>query len=151
MTYIGPFKDVIYPNVDREPRIARYRIALIPQAAGARAIVHLLRSAAVDSQVHIPDAAFDTVLNRIVGMQLPGVRLDRIQFVVQTDEELVAYPIRFNALDLAPRNGFRSRGSKDHAVHIRSHDIVGGSVSFYVDRDEGKPVSARLEKVLRQI
>ncbi|AUT75805.1 hypothetical protein C2L64_46705 [Paraburkholderia hospita] len=148
MTYIGPFKDVIYPNANQEPHIARYRIALIPQAAGARAIVHLLRSAAVDSQMHISEAAFDTVLNRIVGTQLAGVRLDRIQFVVQTGDELVTYPIRFNALDLAPRSASRSRGSKDHAVHIRSHDVVGGAVAFYVDQDGGKPASAIVERLL---
>jgi hypothetical protein len=151
MTYIGPFNDAIYPDAKRAPHIARYRIALISHGHGARAVVHLLRSAAAESMTHIPEAAFDTLLNRIVGAQLLGVRLDRIQFVVQTDDELVAYPIRFNALDLVPGNTPRSRGSKDHAIHVRSQDIVGGSISFYVDRDEGKPVSARLEKVLREI
>ena len=151
MVYKGPYTDIIYPSSTREPRVARYRVVLSTNTTGVRAIVHLLRSAIGQSPEQIPDTALDVLLNRIIVIELSGIRLDCIRFVVQTGDDFIGYPIRFNALDVAPRSTSLSRGSKDHAVHFRSQDIVGGSVSFYVDREDGKPVAARLSKMLRQV
>ncbi|MFM0632923.1 hypothetical protein [Paraburkholderia xenovorans] len=150
MVYKGPYADIIYPSSTREPRVARYRLVLSTHTTGVRAIVHLLRSATDQSQEQIPDTALDVLLNRIIGMQLIGIRLDCIRFVVQKGNDFIAYPIRFNALDIAPRSADRSRGTKDHPVHIRSQDVFGGSVPFYIDRDEGKPAAAKIAKMLRQ-
>ncbi|MFP3557472.1 hypothetical protein SB861_43300 [Paraburkholderia sp. SIMBA_049] len=43
----------------------------------------------------------------------------------------------------------RPTGTTDEPIHIRSHDIVGGVVAFYVDQDEGNPASAIVERLLR--
>jgi hypothetical protein len=151
MVYEGPYTDIIYPSSTREPRVARYRVVLSTHPNGIRAIVHLLHSATGQSQEQIPETELDVLLNRIIGMQLSGIRLDCIRFVVQKGDDFIAYPIRFNALDVAPRSASRSRGTKDHPVHIRSQDVFGGSVPFYIDRDEGKPAAAKIAKMLRKV
>jgi hypothetical protein len=127
MVYKGPFKDIIFPAASREPRIARYRIVLAENSTAVRAIVHLL--AGEPSQPQQPEfaAVLDVVLNRIIAEDLAGIRLDRIQLVVQTGPDLLAYPIRFNALEFRQPGKIvkRAGGDKDEPVHIRSHDVTG--------------------------
>ncbi|CAB3810082.1 hypothetical protein LMG28614_07193 [Paraburkholderia ultramafica] len=151
MVYKGSFKDIIYPAASREPRVARYRIVLAGHSNSVRAIVHLVHGE--PSQPQQPDlaAVLDVVLGRIVREDLIGVRLDRIQLVVQTGPDFLTYPIRFNALEFRqPKRGVTQSGrNKDEPVHIRSHDVTGGSVAFYVDHNGAKPVAAKLATMLQ--
>jgi hypothetical protein len=151
MVYKGPFKDIIFPAATREPRIARYRIVLSEHSTAVRAIVHLL--AGEPSQPQQPELAtlLDVVLNRIIAEDLVGIRLDRIQLVVQTGADFLAYPIRFNAVDFRQPGKMvkRTDGHKDEPVHIRSHDVTGGSVAVYLDREGAKSVSTKVAGMLR--
>ncbi|CAE6970058.1 hypothetical protein [Paraburkholderia domus] len=151
MVYISPFKDIIYPAATREPRVARYRIVLAGTPTAVRAIVHLLHGEPSQPQQPDLDVELDVVLNRIVNEQLVGIPLDCIQLVVQAGLDLLAYPIRYNALEFRHpgRTVKRSGGTRDEPVHIRSHDVTGGSVAFYVDRDGAKPVAAKIARILR--
>ncbi|TDN58983.1 hypothetical protein [Paraburkholderia sp. BL10I2N1] len=151
MVYKGSFKDIIDPAASREPRFARYRIVLAGNSSSVRAVVHLIHGE--PSQPQQPDltAVLDVVLNRIVDDDLGGIRLDRIQLVVQTGPDFLVYPIRFNALEFRqPERGVPQSGrNRDEPFHIRSHDITGGSVAFYVDHDSAKPVAAKVAALLR--
>lgn len=151
MVYKGPFKDIIFATASREPRIARYRIVLAESSTAVRAIVHLIDGEPPQPQQPELAVVLDVVLNRIVAEELTGVRLDRIQLVVQTGPDLRTYPIRFNALEFRQPGKFVKRAgeSKDEPVHIRSHDITGGSVAFYVDHEGAKHVSAKVAAMLR--
>ena len=94
--------------------------------------------------------ALDVVLNRIIEAELVGVRHNCVRLVVQADAQMTEYPIAFNALDVA-RPGESERRpptTADQAIHIRSLEVVGGSVAFYVDREGGKPVSASVAGML---
>jgi hypothetical protein len=42
----------------------------------------------------------------------------------------------------------RPATTTDQPIHIRSLDVVGGSVAFYVDREGGKPVTAGVAGML---
>jgi hypothetical protein len=150
MVYKGPFKDIIFPAAS-EPRIARYRIVLAENSTAVRAIVHLLADEPSQPQQPELAAVLDVVLNRIIAEDLAGIRLDRIQFVVQTGPDFLAYPIRFNALEFRQPGKIvkRAGGDKDEPVHIRSHDVIGGSVAVYLDRESAKRVSAKVAGMLR--
>ena len=131
MVYKGPFKDIIFPAASREPRIACYRIVLAENATAVRAIVHLIDGE--PSQPQQPERAkvLDVVLNRIITEDLAGIRLDRIQVVVQIGPDFLAYPIRFNAVEFRQPGKIvkRAGGHKDEPVHILSHDVTGGFVA----------------------
>ncbi|WP_429563590.1 hypothetical protein [Paraburkholderia sp. MM6662-R1] len=116
-----------------------------------RAIVHLVANAPTQPQSTDIDTELDVVLNRIIDAELVGVRHDCLRLVVQVDAQMTEYPIIFNALDLArPGNPEKRRApTADQPIHIRSLDVVGGSVAFYVDREGGKPVSAGIAGMLR--
>jgi hypothetical protein len=60
------------------------------------------------------------------------------------------YPIVYNALDVVRPGNVTKRlaTTTDQPIHIRSLDVVGGSVAFYVDREGGKPVSAGVAAML---
>jgi hypothetical protein len=120
MIYKGPFKDNIVADEPSQPQCTDLPTAL------------------------------DVVLNRIVESELTGVRHDCMRLVVQSDETLIGYPIGFNALEVKrPRDAMsRQPRTSDEPIHIRSHDVVGGAVAFYVDQDEGKPASAIVERLL---
>ncbi len=151
MVYKGSFKDIIFPAASREPRIARYRIVLAENATAVRAIVHLL--AGEPTQPQQPELAtlLDVVLNRIIVEELAGIRLDRVQLVVQTGLEFLAYPIRFNALEFGQpgKTVRRTGGHKDEPVYVRSHDVTGGSVAVYLDREGAKSVSTKVAGMLK--
>ena len=151
MIYKGPFKDIIYPAQSREPHVARYRIVLAKNPKLVRAIVHLVADEPSQPQRIDLLTALDVVLNRIVNTELTGIRHDCMRLVVQSQKALTDYPIGFNALEVKrPRDAMkRPTGTTDEPIHIRSHDIVGGVVAFYVDQDEGKPASAIVERLLR--
>lgn len=151
MIYKSAFKDIIYPAQNREPRVTRYRIVLMKNSRLVRAIVHLVADEPTQPQSTEIDTALDVVLNRIIEAELVGVRHDCVRLVVQADAQMTEYPITFNALDVA-RPGDSERlppPTADQAIHIRSLDVVGGSVAFYVDREGGKPVSASVAGMLR--
>jgi hypothetical protein len=101
---------------------------------------------------HSPlESALDLLLDRIVERELKGIRLDRITLVVQTGPELLQYPINFNAVEFQKRgNPVSVTGTgKKKATHIRSHDVVGGSVAFFVDRDGVREVDESIAQILR--
>lgn len=151
MVYKGPFKEIIFPDVNREPCAARYRVVLIESGKAVRAIVHLIEGE--PAQPHQPEATtlLDLVVAKIVAGDFHGVRLDRIKVVVQRGSRLISYALGFNALEIQPLGGTgMPRGrSKGEPLYIRSHQITGGSVAFYVDVDSKKPASARLAALLR--
>jgi hypothetical protein len=151
MVYKGPFKEIIFPNVNCEPCAARYRVVLTESGKAVRAIVHLIEGE--PTQPHQPEATtlLDLIVARIVAADFHGVRLDRIKVVVQRGSRLISYALGFNALDVRPSGdtGMPRVRSKDEPLHIRSHQIAGGSVAFYVDVDSKKPASARLAALLR--
>ena len=151
MIYTGSFKDIIYPSASREPQVARYRIVLAKNPRLVRAIVHLVADEPSQPQRIDLLTALDVVLNRIVNTELTGIRHDCMRLVVQSQETLTDYPIGFNTLEVKrPRDAAkRPTGTTDEPIHIRSHDIVGGVVAFYVDQDEGRPASAIVERLLR--
>ncbi|BDC45425.1 hypothetical protein [Paraburkholderia terrae] len=151
MIYTGSFKDIIYPSTSREPQVARYRILLARHRRAVRAIVHLIHEEPIQPAQPNLVTALDVVLNRIVSEELVGVRLDRIQFVVESGTDVVEYPIKYNALEYAHprRTGKSPVGSKDEAIHIRSRDVIGGSVAVYADQHEAQPVAPGIVKILR--
>ena len=151
MIYKSAFKDIIYPALNREPRATQYRIVLVKNARLVRAIVHLMADAPAQPQSTDLGTALDVILNRIIDAELVGVRHDCVRLVVQADAQMTEYPITFNALDVARPGDLAKRlaPSADQPVHIRSLDVVGGSVAFYVDREGGKPVSAGIAEMLR--
>ncbi|CAN7793387.1 hypothetical protein LJR267_009393 [Paraburkholderia hospita] len=150
MIYKGPFKDIIYPAQSREPSVARYRIVLAKNPKLVRAFVHLVTGEPSQPRRTDLPTALDVVLNRIVESELTGVRHDCMRLVVQSDERLIDYPIGFNALEVKRPRDVMSRPPRtsDEPIHIRSHDVVGGAVAFYVDQDGGKPASAIVERLL---
>lgn len=149
MIYRSPFRDIIYPATNREPRVARYRIVLTKNARLVRAIVHLMVEEP-GQPLPTDSTALDVILNRIIGVELAGVRHDCIRLAVQAAGQMTDYPIVYNALDVARPGNVRKlqATTTDQPIHIRSLDVVGGSVAFYVDREAGKPVSAGVAGML---
>ncbi|MGF6875142.1 hypothetical protein OKW35_004614 [Paraburkholderia sp. MM5477-R1] len=144
MIYKSALKDIIYPGQNREPRVTRYRIALTKNSRLVRAIVHLIANEPTRPQRTEFLNALDVILNKIIGVELTGVRHDCIRLVVQADTQMIDYPITYNALEFRRRRDLVNQPATtaDQPIHIRSFDIVGGAVAFYVDREGGKPVSA---------
>ncbi|MBC8750457.1 MULTISPECIES: hypothetical protein [Paraburkholderia] len=151
MIYKSAFKDIIYPAQNREPRATRYRIVLTKNSKLVRAIVHLVANEPTQPHSTELDTALDVILNRIIDAELIGVRHDCVRLVVQADAQLTEYPVTFNALDVARPGSVAGRPAttSDQPMHIRSLDVVGGSVAFYVDRQGGKPVSPSVAGMLR--
>ncbi|TCG01085.1 hypothetical protein BZM26_10065 [Paraburkholderia strydomiana] len=151
MIYKSAFKDIIYPAQNREPRVTQYRIVLMKNSRLVRAIVHLVAKQPPQPQPTELDTALDVILNRIIGAELIGVRHDCVRLIVQADAQFTEYPVTFNALDVARPGNVASRPAttSDQPIHIRSLDVVGGSVAFYVDREGGKPVSPGVAGMLR--
>ncbi|AJZ56999.1 hypothetical protein OI25_7256 [Paraburkholderia fungorum] len=149
MIYRSPFRDIIYPAGTREPRVTRYRIVLAKNARLVRAIVHLMVEEPEQPQP-TDSTALDVILNRIIEAELAGVRHDCIRLVVQAAGQMTDYPIVYNALDVVRPGNVTKRlaTTTDQPIHIRSLDVVGGSVAFYVDREGGKPVSAGVAAML---
>lgn len=116
-----------------------------------RAIVHLVADEPAQPESTDLPTAIDVILNRIIAGELTGVRHDCIRLVVQTGEQLTDYPITYNALELKGHAGRapRSPGTSDQPIHIRSIDVVGGAVAFYVDHEGGKPASDVVARLLR--
>ncbi|WOD14293.1 hypothetical protein [Paraburkholderia kirstenboschensis] len=135
MIYKSAFRDIIYPAQNREPRATRYRIVLAKKTSRlVRAIVHLVADEPAQPESTDLPAAIDVILNRIIDGELRGVRHDCIRVVVQTGAQLTDYPITYNALELKGSGGRapRTPGTTDQPIHIRSIDVVGGSVAFYM-------------------
>jgi hypothetical protein len=151
MIYKGAFRDIIYPALNREPRAARYRIVLAKTSRLVRAIVHLVADEPTQPESTDLPTAIDVILNRIIEGELTGARHDCIRLVVQTGAQLTDYPITYNALESKGRGGRAPRppGTSDQPIHIRSIDVVGGSVASYVDHDGGKPASGVVVSMLR--
>lgn len=149
MIYTSPFRDIIYPATNREPRVTRYRIVLVKNARLVRAIVQLMVEEPEQPQP-TDSTALDVILNRIIEAELAGVRHDCIRLVVQSAGQMTEYPIVYNALDVVRPGNVTKRPATttDQPIHIRSLDVVGGSVAFYVDREGGKPVSAGVAGML---
>ena len=152
MVYKGSFKDIIYPAPSREPRVARYRIIVFGEsvAESDRAIVHLIQGV-TSSDDSGQKQSLDLLINRIVSQELEGIRLDRIQLVVQSGRRFIEYPLDFDAVDYHRQgNPVRMSGfGKSSAIHINLHDVTGGSVALFVDRAGARSASAALEQALR--
>jgi hypothetical protein len=151
MIYKSAFKDIIYPAQNREPRVTRYRIVLAKNSRLVRAIVHLVADKPAQPQRIDLLTSLDVIVNRIIEVELMGVRHDCIRLVVQSDTQMTDYPINYNALEFWRRRSPADQPSTtaDQPLHIRSLDVVGGSVAFYVDREGGKPLSAGIAEMLR--
>nr|WP_132459574.1 hypothetical protein [Paraburkholderia sp. BL8N3] len=95
--------------------------------------------------------SLDLLINRIVSQELEGIRLDRIQLVVQSGRRFIEYPIDFDAVDYHRQGNpvTMSGVGKSSAIHINLHDVTGGSVALFVDRDGARAASATLEQALR--
>ncbi|NUY06116.1 hypothetical protein [Paraburkholderia youngii] len=151
MVYKSAFRDIIYPAQNREPLATRYRIVLAKTSRLVRAIVHLVADEPTQPESTDLPTAIDVILNRIIDGELTGVRHDCIRLVVQTGAQLTDYPITYNALELKGHGGREPRppGTTDQPIHIRSIDVVGGSVAFSVDHDGGKPANDVVTRMLR--
>jgi hypothetical protein len=152
MVYKGSFKDIIYPEPTREPRVTRYRVVLTAEPTHTvSAVIQFLQDELAHAYHSPLESALDLLLDRIVERELKGIRLDRITLVVQTGPKLLQYPINFNAVEFQKRsNPVSVTGTgKKKAIHIRSHDVVGGSVEFFVDREGVHEVDEALAEILR--
>lgn len=151
MTYQGSFNDLIYPQIDRTPAVARYRIACFHDGTANRAVIHLDRFANPALSSQEIDAAIDIVLNKIIDLQFIGVRMDHVHLVLETDDGVFEYPIDFDA------NEFHQRGNASavqglgttQAVSIDRKDVVGGSVGFFALPGARHALSAAVEGALR--
>jgi hypothetical protein len=135
MSYSGGFKDIVYADEDRAPRVLKYRIVFVDDGspAATHAIIHLVQSDAADPPLNFLNAALDAVLNKVVASEFEGVRVDQLHFVFEANGALVEYPIDFSAEDFRKRgNPVVVQGSgKNQSIHIDSRDVVGGSVSLF--------------------
>ena len=135
MSYSGGFKDIVYADEDRAPRVLKYRIVFVDDGslAAMHAIIHLVQSDAADPPSNFLNAALDAVLNKVVANEFEGVRVDQLHLVFEANSALVEYPIDFSAEDFRKRgNPVIVQGSgKNQSIHIDSRDVVGGSVSLF--------------------
>ena len=151
MSYQGSLDDLIYPQSDRTPAVARYRIACFDEGSGMRAVIQIARFANPALASHEIDAAIDTVLNKIVEVHFVGVRIDHVHLVVEANDGVFEYPIDFDANEFH-RRGNRSalQGSgKTQAVRIDSKDVVGSSVQFFALPAKRHALTAAVENALR--
>ncbi|CAB3740291.1 hypothetical protein [Paraburkholderia rhynchosiae] len=151
MFYKSAFKDIIYPAYSREPRVTRYRIVLVKNSRLVRAIVQLLADEPLRPQHTDLLTALDVILNRIIEVELMGVRHDCIRLVVLAEAQMIDYPITYNALEIKRRRTAANQPATatDQPIHIRSLDVVRGAVAFYVDREGGKPAGAVIVRMLQ--
>ena len=151
MTYQGSFNALIYPQIDRTPAVARYRIACFDDGTANRAVIHFDRFANPALSSQQIDAAIDTALNKIIDLQFIGVRMDHVHLVVETDDGVFEYPIDFDANEFHQRgNASAVQGScTTQAVSIDSKDVVGGSVGFFGLPEARHALSAAVESALR--
>ncbi|AXF18786.1 hypothetical protein [Paraburkholderia caledonica] len=151
MIYRSSFKDLIYPAQSREPRVTRYRIVLAKSSKLVRAIVHIMADQPLQPTSTDLHTALDVILNRIIEVELRGVRHDCIRLVVQAEAQMIDYPITYNALEIRRRGDAADQPAPtaDQPIHIRSLDVVGGAVAFYVDREGGKPAGAVIGRMLQ--
>jgi len=151
MSYQCSFNDLLYPQVDRTPGIARYRIVSFDDGFAMRAVVHIVRF--VDTVPAAPaiDVAIDAALNKIIDAHFLGIRIDRVHLVVESSDGVFEYPIEFDATEFYKRgNSSALQGSgKSQAVSIDSKDVVGGSVSFFALSAKRHAMSAVVENALR--
>ena len=147
MSYVGDFKDAVFPSADGDARIARYRLVLIETSGRVSAVIHLRRDDRPRSYQLTSEREFDVAINRIVDTELRGVRVDSMRLVVESDQSSIEYPLDFNAADI-PARRTPIKPWLD-AANLRSRDIVGGSVALFVDVDAGRPAEAWLTELLR--
>ena len=147
MTYKGVFKDAVFPGLDRDARVARYRLVLSESRGRITVVIHLRRETPPCRYQLASEREFDVVVNRIVNTELRGIRVDSLRLVVESDHSSIDYPLDFNAADLPFRRSL-SQPWVD-AADLRSRDIVAGGVALFVDVDGGRPADAWLMEVLR--
>jgi hypothetical protein len=151
MTYQGSFNDLIFPQTDRTPAVARYRIACFDDGVDMHAVIHLDRFANPALSPQEIDVAIDAALNKIIDVHFIGVRMDHVHLVFEADDGVFEYPFDFDA------NEFRQRGNssalqgsgKTQAVSIDRKDVVGGSVGFFALSAKRHALSAGVENALR--
>jgi len=151
MTYQGSFNDLIYPQIDRTPAVARYRIACFHDGTDMHAVIHLDRFGNPSPSSQTIHAAIDAALNKIIEIHFIGVRMDHVHLVVEADDGVFEYPIDFDAIEFHQRgNASALQGSgKTQAVSIDSKDVVGGSVGFFTLRGKRQALSQAVENALR--
>jgi hypothetical protein len=148
MAYRGKFKEIVYPNEQREARVARYRLVLLKRDSTVSAVIHLQRETRAKAYQLTRERDFDMVVSRIVGNELRGVRVDRTRLVVEVRDSYTEYPLNFNAADLPTRQRPREPW-KASVVDVESRDIVGGSVALFVDIAGARPADPLLVRALR--
>jgi len=129
MAYIGQFRDIVYANEKREPRVANYRLVLVEETPTAAVVIHLRREDHAGSVRLAREQELDIVVGRIVGQDLRGIRVDRTRVVVETDRRFTEYSLDFNAADL-PTSRPSGEPWKPPVVAVESRDIVGGGLPF---------------------
>jgi hypothetical protein len=153
MGYVGSYKDVIYPGPDREPRVLKYRVAFVDEGSppATHAIIHLVQCDPKNPPPTHLNTALDLLLNKIVGTEFKGVRLDRLHFVLETESAFFEYPIEYSAEDFQKRgNPTVVKGTgKKQSIHIESRDVVGGSVPLFTLPDKRHSLNSMLAYVLR--
>ncbi|SAL52380.1 hypothetical protein AWB70_04337 [Caballeronia cordobensis] len=149
MAYLGQFRDIVYANEKREPRVATYRLLLLEEPPTAAVVIHLHREHRAGSVRLTRERELDIVVGRIVGQHLRGIRVDRTRIVVETARRFTEYSLDFNAADL-PTSRPSGEPWKPPVVDVESRDIVGGSLPIYVDLASARPVDAWLLKVLKR-
>jgi hypothetical protein len=107
MGYAGSYKGVIYPGPDREPRVLKYRVALVdegsPPAPATHAIIHLVQCDPKNPPPTHLNTALDLLLNKIVNAEFRGVRVDRLRFALETESAFFEYLIEYSAEDFHER------------------------------------------------
>ncbi|AQH05376.1 hypothetical protein A9R05_40885 (plasmid) [Burkholderia sp. KK1] len=147
MTYKGAFKDVVFPGLDREARVARYRLVISESHGRITAVIHLRRQMPPCRYQLGSEREFDVVVNRIVNAELRGIRVDSLRLIVESDHSSIDYPLDFNAADLPARRSLNQPWVD--AAELWSRDIVAGGVALFVDVDAGRPAEAWLMDALR--
>ncbi|GJH12716.1 hypothetical protein CBA19CS11_27780 [Caballeronia novacaledonica] len=132
MAYLGQFRDIVYANEKREPRVATYRLVLLEEKPTAAVVIHLHREHHAGTVRLAREQELDVVIGRIVGRELRGIRVDRTRVVVETDRRFTEYSLDFNAADL-PSTRPVGEPWKPPVVAVESRDIVGGSLPVFVD------------------
>ncbi|GJH21372.1 hypothetical protein CBA19CS22_32540 [Caballeronia novacaledonica] len=149
MAYLGQFRDIVYANEKREPRVATYRLVLLEEKPIAAVAIHLHRKHHAGGVRLARQQELDVVIGRIVGHELRGIRVDRVRIVVETDGRFTEYSLDFNAADL-PSSRPSGEPWKPPVVAVESRDIVGGSLPVFVDLASARPVDAWLLTVLQR-
>ncbi|WP_157696224.1 hypothetical protein [Caballeronia temeraria] len=144
MAYLGKFRDIVYANEKREPRVATYRLVLLEEEPTAAVVIHLHRKHHAGTVRLAREQELDVVIGRIVGQELRGIRVDRTRVVVETDRRFTEYSLDFNAADL-PTTRPSAEPWTPPVVSVESRDIVGGSLPIFVDLASARPVDVAAE------